>query len=145
MNKNLELKLKNAFPKLLIEMYGEPAKTWMAWGISCDDGWYDIIYKLCDEIQQWSDKSGIQITAKQIKEKFGTLKFYARNDTDKEMSAEDWDVIQKIILKYENLSKSTCELTGGVGKLKIREFLYKTLCEQSAVLLGFSDCENKHI
>ena len=74
MNKQLELKLKSSFPILLKNMYGKTNETCMAWGIQCDDGWYDLIFNLCKELQHWCDVNNVQLIAEQIKEKFGGLR-----------------------------------------------------------------------
>lgn len=137
MKKSLELKLKTRFPKLLVDMYGSPQETCMSYGITCDDGWYDLIYNLCEELQGWSDAYGKQIVATQIKEKFGSLRFYIKVDKENPPSDEEWKQISSMIDKYEELSLNTCELTGGNGEMYRRSFLMKTLCKESAILCGF--------
>lgn len=138
MTKSLELKLKERFPKLLVDMYGNPHQTCMSYGISCDDGWYDLLYNLCDELQCLSDAYGKQIVATQIKEKFGGLRFYVKVESPNDkISDEEWKRIHDTISKYEELSLDTCELTGGEGEMFKRGFLMKTLCKESAILCGF--------
>lgn len=137
MTKSLELKLRERFPKLLVDMYGSPQETCMSYGIACDDGWYDLIYNLCEELQGWSDAYGKQIVATQIKEKFGGLRFYIKVDKENSPSDEEWKQISSMTDKYEKLSLNTCELTGGNGKMCKRGFLMKTLCKESAILCGF--------
>ena len=54
-------------------------QTCMCWGIDCGDGWYWLIDRLCAAIQGYVDgKNGevSQVEAAQVKEKFGTLRFY---------------------------------------------------------------------
>lgn len=138
MTKFLELKLRERFPKLLVDMYGNSQYTCMSYGISCDDGWYDLLYNLCEELQEWSDANRRQIIATQIKEKFGGLRFYIKVDGELSVSDEGWSHIQSIISKYEDLSLETCELTGGKGEMCKRGFLMKTLCKESAILCGFN-------
>lgn len=117
-------------------MYGEPSVTCMTYGITCDDGWYDLIYNLCEELQSISDKIGKQLVATQIKEKFGTLRFYLKVVGDN-LTDEEWESVLKTTRKYEKLSSETCELTGGFGKLHKRGYIYKTLCKESALLFGY--------
>ncbi len=137
MTKSLELKLKERFPKLLVDMYGNPHYTCMSYGISCDDGWYDLLYNLCEELQGLSDAYGKQIVATQIKEKFGGLRFYIKVDGENQPTDDEWKLISATIDKYEELSLDTCELTGGIGDMCKRGFLMKTLCKESAILCGF--------
>jgi hypothetical protein len=144
MTKTLELKLKEKFPKLLVDMYGDPTQTPMSYGISCDDGWYDLLYNLCEELQSWSDSNEKQIKAVQIKEKFGGLRYYIKVEpVEPKLTDEQWKELHKMIDKYETLSLTTCEVTGGHGSMCKRGFLLKTLCSQSAVLLGFNKMEKK--
>lgn len=99
----------------------------------CDDGWADIIFNLCKELQQEIDNSGCeQVVAAQIKEKFAGLRFYSSGGNE---------VTDAIIDKYAKLSSDTCELTGGKGYLCEKLGWYKTLSTQSAILLGFKKCE----
>jgi len=60
----------------------------------------------------------------QIKEKFGTLRFYF--DTKTEL----WDSMQAVVTKYEKMSAVTCEACGEAGVLCTPNgFWYKTRCE----------------
>lgn len=85
----------------------------------CQSGWYSLIQQ-CD----------IELTAldpdykpAQIKEKFGTLRFYF--DTRDEIR----DEMQAIVNKYEKISAVTCEMCGEPGTLcNPRGYWYKTLC-----------------
>lgn len=52
-------------------------------GIECGDGWFALIDTLCAEIQFYSDHNPIpQVVATQVKEKFGTLRFYTLGSGD---------------------------------------------------------------
>jgi hypothetical protein len=135
MTKKLQNKLYKAFPKIFVEKNMSPKESCMHWGICCDDGWYDLIYKLCDELQTLSQRFNNQIIAVQVKEKFAALRFYIR--TEKDASDELYDKSEAIIEKYSKQSSETCEVTGAHGELYIKGYLYKTLCKESAVLLGF--------
>lgn len=137
MTNTLELKLKTKFPSILIELDNSSVTSCMEYGIDVDDGWYDLIYNLCTELQEWSDLNKKQIVAKQIKEKFATLKFYYGIEGDKVTDGSDFSQIYKIISKYEALSCETCECTGGIGNICKRGFVYKTLSKESACLFGF--------
>ena len=134
MTSDLHKKLTKTYPKILSKpMYG----------IECDDGWYDLLYNLCYEIQTYVDRNGCPaIIATQIKEKFGSLRFYYHMDIDQvplDEVAQDncYKAIDAIVRKYEALSFETCEDTGNVGSLCKRGQWMKTLCKESAVLLGY--------
>jgi len=116
-------KLKDKFPKIFDkDFYFE-----------CDDGWFDIVFNLCKDVQQEINNSGCQqVVAAQVKEKFAGLRFYAGGGNE---------VTRAMIDKYAKLSSETCEVTGGKGHLCEKHGWYKTLSTQSALLLGFKKCE----
>jgi len=121
-DKNTE-KLINRFPNIFEENFY----------FECDDGWFDIIFDLCKDVQQEVNNSSCQqVVAVQVKEKFAGLRFYASGGNE---------VTDAIINKYSKLSSETCEMTGGKGYLCEKHRWYKTLSTQSAILLGFKKCE----
>jgi hypothetical protein len=121
-DKNTE-KLINRFPNIFEENFY----------FECDDGWFDIIFDLCKDVQQEVNNSSCQqVVAAQVKEKFAGLRFYASGGNE---------VTDAIINKYSKLSSETCEMTGGKGYLCEKHRWYKTLSTQSALLLGFKRCE----
>ncbi|MBN2428345.1 MAG: hypothetical protein JXK94_08415 [Deltaproteobacteria bacterium] len=55
------------------------SETCMCWGIDPGDGWYNLIDELCGFLQWQSTHNGYpQSIARQVKEKFGQLRFYAQ-------------------------------------------------------------------
>ena len=116
-------KLKDKFPKIFDkDFYFE-----------CDDGWFDIIFDLCKDMQYEINNSGCeQVVAVQVKEKFAGLRFYASGGNE---------VTSAMIHKYGKLSSETCEVTGGRGYVCEKHGWYKTLSTQSAILLGFKKCQ----
>jgi predicted nucleic acid-binding Zn ribbon protein len=87
----------------------------MCWGFECGDGWYDLIDQLCADIQAICDRTGGQIKAVQVKEKFGALRFYINHGNDE---------IYDLITKAEHQSELTCERCGKPGKIKGRGWRY---------------------
>lgn len=87
----------------------------------CSDGWLEMIRDL---IQKLIDV-GWNKEFKQIKEKFGTLRFYTGETTEEQFN---------LIREYEKLSATTCEICGKrddtVG-LRSGGWL-RTLCEEHA-------------
>lgn len=106
----------------------------------CNDGWFDLIDTLCKQIQSHCDflfkrqefeiKSGrlrpdevwseedFQVTAAQVKEKFGGLRFY--------VSGGD-DVVQGMLRMAEAISFKVCEDCGDAGKTSGPGWI-RTLC-----------------
>lgn len=104
MKKELEQKLYNKYPKIFRQKDLNPQLTAMFWGFNCGDGWYRLIDTLCERLQYDIDhNSEPQIEAVQVKEKWGTLRFYIDSGTDKQY---------KTIMTAETLSRYTCEDCG---------------------------------
>jgi hypothetical protein len=94
----------------------------------CDDGWYTIIDRLCANIQShtdWWNKNREarpvvpQVVVEQIKEKFGTLRFYYEGGDDQ---------ISGMVRMVESMSEVTCEVCGNLGTLRGGGWI-KTLCD----------------
>ena len=82
----------------------------------CGPGWFDIIHDLSVTIEAvldyYADKhkaAEIEMYATQIKEKYGTLRFY--------MSCKN-DEICKLIAEAESVSSQTCENCGAPGRMR---------------------------
>lgn len=55
MRDDLDAKLCEKYPKIFKNRYGDMRTTAMCWGFECGDGWYNIIDKLCANIQSHID------------------------------------------------------------------------------------------
>lgn len=99
----------------------------------CDDGWFQIIYDLCKGIQDVLNESEtLIIKVCQIKEKFGTLRFYyslCEYNSDSEKDREASNKIEQLIREAENRSEVTCEWCGKQGKLR-RDGWLICLCDE---------------
>ena len=98
---------------------------WGRW-ISCDPGWYPILARLEERLSELDPHYEVN----QIKEKFGTLRFYCEGDI------LDGDAI---VDEAEAESARTCELCGSVGHLRTRAGWLKTLCDTCSRSEGFDD------
>lgn len=98
------------------------------WGMGCGDGWFRIIDKLCANIKhhvEWKAKQNKPIppvVVTQVKEKFGTLRFYYDGGDD---------YISGLVSMAEAMSESTCEECGDVGSRRGSGWI-KTLCDKHA-------------
>lgn len=77
MNDALTKKLLADFPHL----YRDRQSSSMQYGFVCGDGWFDLIYKISQDIESAARESGLNPDSpdwpkcRQVKEKFGSLRF----------------------------------------------------------------------
>jgi len=128
MRKELDEKLCEKYHKIFRDRHAPMTQTAMCWGVDCDDGWYNIIDTLCYQIQShidWKNRNVeevSQVIAEQVKEKFGTLRFYVRGG-DKYTDG--------LIAMAEAMSAVTCETCGNPGKFRGQGWYY-TSCNEHA-------------
>ena len=143
MTRELEAKLVEKYPKILVNIHGDPKRTCMAFGLECGDGWHDLLDDCMNKLQYIcnicsSDSRDVQVVADQIKEKFGTLRFYVSAYGANEIEN---DIIDDIISEAERKSSHTCEVTGDRGELCKRGGWYRTLCYEQARKDGYFACD----
>lgn len=101
MKQELSQKLRDEYPKIFATFRG----------FECGDGWFDIIKLLCYMIQSRIDFNSHlnfdQVVALQVKEKFGSLRFYVHG-------ADAY--VDGLISYAEALSGKTCDMCGKPGK-----------------------------
>ncbi|MDP2683473.1 MAG: hypothetical protein Q8P20_00295 [bacterium] len=109
MDLELQQKLYNAYPKIFVQKDLDMTLSCMCFGICCGDGWYNIINNACLLIQQRliSRQHVKQVEAVQVKEKYGSLRFYYDGGDD---------YINGVVAMAEELSIFTCERCGGPVK-----------------------------
>jgi hypothetical protein len=99
----------------------------MMFGFEYSDGWYDLTYYLCKDIEKYfltkDERHKIPETfyVEQCKEKFGGLRFYVSS-----APKEVFDMIHKA----EGESFKICEICGKKGKLRTDLAWYLTLCRE---------------
>ena len=73
-------KFMSRFPILFQDRKKSMQETCMCWGIECPRGWYYILEQLCTVLEfhnmEFVKNYNLAIVADQVKEKFGTLRFY---------------------------------------------------------------------
>ena len=106
MRQELDSLLCEKYPKMMVNRNKNMQETCMCWGFECGDGWFNILDKLMGNIQHhidWKNRKEevvAQVTLDQVKEKFGTLRFY--------YSGGD-DAIDGMVRMAESMSGVTCE------------------------------------
>jgi hypothetical protein len=125
MKQELDKLLCEKYPKMMVNRNKDMMETCMCWGFECGDGWFNILDQLMGNIQHhidWKNRTEevvAQVTLDQVKEKFGTLRFY--------YSGGD-DYISGLVSMAESMSAITCESCGNPGKQKGGGWI-KTICE----------------
>ena len=127
MTKELDEKLVAEFPKIFRDRHGDMKDTAMCWGFECHDGWYDLIHDLCGCIQTFiDDNHKPQVIALQVKEKFGSLRFYWR--IEDKVEEDDRDLIHGMVWFAEYVSARTCEICGKRGSISEKKGWYSCRC-----------------
>ncbi len=131
MKLELDQSLCEKYPKMMVNRNKPMTETCMCWGFDCGDGWYNILNQLMGNIQNhidWKEKQRNwtiewnkehpdelrevpelvpQVTLDQVKEKFGTLRFYYTGGND---------YISGMVAMAESMSGVTCESCGNPGE-----------------------------
>ena len=104
MNRELDKKLLEKYPKLFPQNRRIQESLMPYFGFECGDGWYVLIESVCFYLQNETDQNNApQPEIIQVKEKFGELRIYADNTNERQ---------QNIIDFAEILSGRTCEECG---------------------------------
>lgn len=129
MSPHLDESLCTKYPLIFANRHGSAMETLMCWGFDCGDGWYDLIDTLCGEIQHHIDNRKRnrevllkketfdpnmvpeeipQVVAVQVKEKFGSLRFYYDGGDD---------YINGVVRMAESMSCKICMTCGKPGEM----------------------------
>lgn len=95
----------------------------------CGEGWRDLLERACVRIRAAVQAGGGSFKATQIKEKFGTLRFYWDGPLSPEAAARVDDAIDLA----EARSACTCETCGAPGRLFADRGWLATACDLHAV------------
>lgn len=130
MNIELDKKLCSTYPEIFRDRFADKQTTAMCWGFECGPGWYKLIDGLCRDIMQVCRETGCEPpVATQVKEKYGTLRFYVQSATDE---------VYKLIDLAEELSSTYCEECGLPGKIRKGGWI-RTLCDHHAIDYNYED------
>jgi hypothetical protein len=180
MRKELDEKLCSKYPKIFRDRRGNMQTTAMCWGFEHNDGWYNIIDKMCANIQhhinvsrkhrfdalvynrtlcrvakgdytiynqlsKWKQEqidealkdpepqlkkvpeTCPQVVATQVKEKFGSLRFYYYGGDD---------IVAAFVNMAESMSHVMCEMCGAPGSERGGGWI-QTLCDDHAAERGY--------
>lgn len=93
---------------------------------SIHSGWLDIVDNLCSNIvKRIKESDNSSVTVDQVKQKFGTLRFYVSIISDDEQFKKD---IYKLISDAEVTTEKFCEFCGANAELNRNGRWWFTLC-----------------
>jgi hypothetical protein len=134
MRKDLEQKFKERWPTWF-NLEGSPQQTAMARGFAHGDGWFDLVWQLCEQIElivlageadtrEWEAQLDTTkhppFEVYQVKEKFGGLRFYTNSH-----NRAIFDLIQQA----EEQSFHICDICGQPGALRKHSW-WRTRCDE---------------
>jgi hypothetical protein len=114
LRKDTQMKYENEMALVKIAPYMFRYRGWdnkqeslMGFGFECGDGWFKLLENLITKISSIDDYQKIKVI--QVKEKFGTLRFYYDG------GYEIHDQVDDLINEAEEESAVTCEACGKPG------------------------------
>lgn len=135
MDKTKQEAIFATFPHMFRQRKRVPGKPWwpIAFGIECDDGWYDLIMELTLKIGAMDKARKVEVH--QIKEKFGGLRYYINGGPimldfmgGGSYQVGEIDDVRKLINRYQDKSFDICETCGAPGKICTTGNWLKTVC-----------------
>ena len=107
-----------------LEDGGEP-RSFQMFGFEVGPGWFRLVSKLFDDLATVVRPTGERLQIRQIKEKFGTLRFYWQGTFDDQTSERICEAVELA----EFRSEVTCETCGRRGRLMNTRGWMATSCE----------------
>ncbi len=89
-------------------------------GFECGDGWFELLKDLIEGIKEICESEKWDIKVNQVKEKYGTLRFYLDSTPE---------ALSDLIEKYEKQSAHTCEECGKGGSMRKKGIWYSVRCD----------------
>lgn len=105
------------FPMLFAQRYKPMNETCMCWGFCIGKGWYPLLHEMCEKIMLICNGCDFKVEFVQIKEKFGSGRFYFQGgnigaSSDNNKSDVFYDLISDVVSNYEDISNHICAETG---------------------------------
>lgn len=122
--------LINIYPELFSDLHH--MNCFSLFGFECGDGWFDLLKDLITGIKEICespqfnlplniDDQPLEIKVDQVKEKYGTLRFYYNSCNA---------FIDKLINEAEDASETICEDCGKPGTLRDKNHWYSVRCDE---------------
>jgi hypothetical protein len=108
-------------------IYNRFPKQWFPerfFELAIGDGWYELFYELCEQIEKTLNGAGKEFAFLQVKQKFGGLRIYVLGSGGTD--------IEHLISLAESKANKTCEECGKNGEPR-EENWNKVLCDDHAI------------
>ena len=130
------------YPDDILDILNRIPVGWGRW-ISCDKGWYKLLVDTNRKMNMMWPNYEIH----QVKEKFGSLRFYwGISSEDKDWEALDenisktiYEIMGDIANSAESRSSRICEDCGKFGTTTVLNYWYRTLCPACSVEQGYTE------
>ena len=119
MKAELVQKFFDRWPTWFKGLTQSPMESCLAFGFECSDGWFDLLWNLCEDIEKLNPTEDFYVD--QVKEKYGGLRFYISCATN-----EIWDRISQA--EYD--SYKTCEICGSKDNVTSEGSWITTFCKE---------------
>jgi hypothetical protein len=123
MRKELEARFVTRWPTWF-KISGDPRQTWMHYGFEICDGWFDIVWRLCEGLEPLVAEdelnTGDPFEVVRVKEKLGGLRFYTNKIND---------AMLQLMAAAEQQSLVTCDVCGQPGTILQGKGWIRTRCE----------------
>lgn len=119
MKAELVQKFYDRWPDWFQGLTQSPMQSCLAFGFECGDGWFDLLWKMCEDIEELHPDDTFEVY--QVKSKFGGLRFYIGSATN--------EIFDRINLA-EQESYKTCEACGSKESVTSEGSWVITLCKE---------------
>ena len=135
--------LRNVYPNLFSDSC--EGSCVRLFGFECSDGWFELLRECIQKIGEVCEREGLDIQASQVKEKYGTLRFYIGGSAIAKIASS---IVDDLVSYAEQMSSVICEVCGAAkyGRIRTRYAnvftrvkggWYKTLCDECAIKLEY--------
>lgn len=129
--------MRERFPRFFIQRDLGMEESCMYFGFEIGKGWYPLLYELCEKLDVVCQPYGIFLEFTQIKEKFGSGRFYYQtsanpyfepDESTEERRKTALQIIGDLISEYENKADKICASTGKYYSYKITTGWVSDVC-----------------
>lgn len=119
-NEEFDKMVCEKWPELFRQRHLPRTETCLCWGLDIGNGWFPLIWEMCEKLDFIRRSFDIVVEFTQIKSKYGSLRAYVSYScpkvNDKITNDEDaflvFDIVEDVIGKYQRESAYTCSKTG---------------------------------